>query len=205
MSKAPRKPQRDTEFVLRQSSPLSSLADAAQEFSAKCDELWVATAFVDELAVKHVIGPAVAEHANRGGKAAKVRFLTGTFGQVTRHRTFARLERLVRKGAIEARVWEGEFHIKLFIWRFGARVVAWIGSANLTAGGLQREGELVLQLTGRWAETRHKRIRSPFEREWQRARALDASFLASYKESPRSGWLLGAASSKPRSDADYPV
>jgi hypothetical protein len=49
----------DTDFVLRQSSPLSSLADAAQEFSAKCDELWIATAFVDELAVKHVIEPAV--------------------------------------------------------------------------------------------------------------------------------------------------
>ncbi|MDX2055013.1 MAG: phospholipase D-like domain-containing protein [Polyangiaceae bacterium] len=197
MSKAPSKPQRDTEFVLRQSRPLSSLVDAAQEFSSKCDELWVATAFVDELAVKHVIEPAVAADA-------KVRFLTGTFGHVTRHRTFARLERLVRKGAIAARVWEGEFHIKLFIWRFGARVVAWIGSANLTAGGLQREGELVLQLKGMWAETRHKRIRSSFEREWERSRNLDASFLANYKESPRSGWLLDEASSKPSAGRQLP-
>lgn len=188
----PRKPPRHTGFVLRQSSPLSSLADAAQEFSANCDELWIATAFVDELAVKHVVEPAVTAKA-------KVRFLTGTFGRVTRRRTFARLERLVRKAAIEARVWEGEFHIKLYIWRFGTRVIAWIGSANLTAGGLQREGELVLQIEATWGDSSSKRIRAPFDLEWQRSVPLDASFLAGYKESPRTGWLLRGASSKPRS------
>lgn len=92
--------------------PLRPLADRARTMAECADEVWIATAFVSQLAVDDIVGSAV--HAG-----AQVRFLTGTFGKVTRSRTFEAMFRLSDAGTIRVRVWHGDYHAKLFLFRKG--------------------------------------------------------------------------------------
>ena len=67
----------------------------------------------------------------------------------------------------------------------GGGSVGWIGSANLTNGGVQNEGELVLEIRGAGSTGTIRQLREAFESEWLRGRPLDAKFIKSYRESPR--------------------
>lgn len=173
-------------LVVRKNTPLSPLAKRARELSKQSDALWVATAFASDAAVSDVVGSA----AVRG---ATVRFLTGTFGRVTRLRTFKRLSRLGQTNDVQTRIWDGDFHVKLLLWRRGRRGIAWVGSANLTDRGLQNEGELMIELTGSWSDARFRALRRGFEEEWHEAQPLDEAFLRRYREAPRVGHLLRSA------------
>lgn len=95
-------------LATRKSTPLQPIAERARALSGKCAEFWVATAFVSDAAVDDVVGTAL-------DAGAAVRFLTGTFGNVTRLRTFRKLHRLARVPQMDARVWEGDFHAKLYL------------------------------------------------------------------------------------------
>jgi len=83
---------------VRRSSPAGSLGNAAIDYSEKCTELWIASAFVSPGAVDKVLTPA-------RKAAARVLLLTGTFGRHTRKDTFQKLLRLERLG-VETRIWE---------------------------------------------------------------------------------------------------
>ncbi len=169
--------------VVRTSSPLNALAERARNLSSHCEELWVATAFVSDSAVHDVIKTALSA-------ASKVRFITGTFGRVTRKRTFQHLHRLADNASLRCRIWDGDFHAKLLIWRTGPRAVAWIGSANLTDRGLQDEGELMLELSEQWDSPIIRSLRRAYQVEWARASTLDEEFLRGYHEAPRSAGFL---------------
>lgn len=160
------------------SSPLKPLAENARLLCRHADELWVATAFVSDAALQDVV-----EHALASG--ASVRFLTGTFGRDTRLRTFRHLDRLEKAGSLQARIWGGDFHAKLFLWRSGTQGTAWVGSVNLTDRGLTAEGELVAELKGSWDSAPMRSLRSGFEFEWKRAGVLDEAFLRRYREASR--------------------
>jgi HKD family nuclease len=165
------------------STPLRPLAQKARTLSASALSLEVASGFVSEDALRDILGPAIDGGAN-------VRVLTGTFGRVTRLKTFVYLQRLAVKQTASVRIWScgthEDFHAKLFIWRLrDRRVVVWIGSANLTSGGLVNEGELVCQIEG--TEHAVRSFTSAFEREWRRGEDLDEAFISSYKEAPRTG------------------
>ena len=164
---------------IRRSSLAGSLGNAAIDYSEKCTELWIASAFLSSSAVDKVLAPA------RETKA-RVRLLTGTFGRHTRKDTFQRLLRLESRG-VETRIWEhlgkGDFHAKMYLWRLsGGNAVAWIGSANLTDPGLQRPGELVLELRGQWNAPDLKKVRAAFDFEWERGIAIDKAFVRAYRE-----------------------
>lgn len=169
------------------STPLRPIASRARKLSSNCDELLVATAFVSDDAVA-----AVVESALRSG--ARVRFLTGTFGCVTRKRTFRRLHRLATRDGLDAKIWavpgSGDLHVKLFLWRQGARGIAWIGSGNLTNRGLQAAGELMAEIQDRWSGPSVLPLRRAFENEWRRGQPLDDAFLSTYREAPRVQHLL---------------
>ncbi|MEB2286422.1 MAG: phospholipase D family protein [Myxococcales bacterium] len=166
--------------------PLRPLADRARTMAECADEVWIATAFVSQLAVDDIVGSAV--HAG-----AQVRFLTGTFGKVTRSRTFEAMFRLSDAGTIRVRVWHGDYHAKLFLFRKGTSATAWVGSANLSDRGLQDEGELVVEFKGRWNDVQFRQLRRAFDADWKRSSQLDQAFLRSYREAPRSGaWLTSS-------------
>jgi len=169
--------------VLR-STPLSPLATRMRALMENCVQFDGATAFVSNDAVQDLI-----VHALDAG--AKVRFLTGTFGATTRKKTFDTLLRLGKKHAIFTRIWNcslhQNFHAKLYLWRLrNGRGVAWIGSSNFTNGGLQSEGELVVEVAGRWDGASLWRLRAGFEHEWKRGKPLSAAFVGSYEESERN-------------------
>jgi hypothetical protein len=146
-----------------------------------------------DVALAHVVGPAI-------DREARVRFLTGTFGNVTRLRTFKRLWRWSQRERLKARIWHSDFHAKLTLWRTGANGHCWIGSSNLTDQGLEREGELIAEITAPWDSVQFRKLKRAFDAEWANAVELDQAFLRSYQEAPRVGKLLnGRARTRPLS------
>lgn len=166
------------------STPLNPLAKAMRALSARCEEFIVASAFVSDDAVSDLVEVAIANKAS-------VSVLTGTYSNSTRKRTFKRLFGLHDSGKISARIWScgahQNFHAKLYVWRLKqGRAVAWIGSANFTEGGLQNEGELMLQLGGRWGDDPIVALRDSFAAEWNRGVPISKAFLDSYAEAKRT-------------------
>ncbi|MGH6900914.1 MAG: phospholipase D-like domain-containing protein [Geminicoccaceae bacterium] len=154
-----------------------------RELARRSQQFWIATAFVGGDAVEDVISTARAS-------GAKVRLLTGTFGNNTRKATYERLLELQERSGLEARIWDSgrhrRFHGKLYLWRMSdGSKIAWIGSSNFTAGGLQEEGELVLELRDQSGAGTLAQLRRFFLREWDRGQALDAAFVDRYSEAAR--------------------
>lgn len=182
---------RQMKLIVRKSSPLRPLAGRARMNSTRADELWVASAFLSDDAVVGVVEPALEACAN-------VRVLTGTFGRVTRLRTFQRLNRLGNSAALRTRIWPGDYHAKLFLWRTGRHCIAWVGSANFTGRGLQGAGELVAEVVAAWNSPPMRSLRAAFNNDWRDARDLDDRFLRDYREAPRPIGLLSPRRSPTR-------
>jgi HKD family nuclease len=173
-----------TQLQVRTSSPLKPIATRMRELSERCSELLVMSAFVSREALAHVT-EAAAE------RRAMIKVVTGTFGNVTRKVTFRDLLKLAKQKKAEVRIWaclaHRNLHAKLYIWRLANGAgVAWIGSANLTDGGVQNEGELIAEVTGGWDAPAILSLRNAFAKEWSRGTAIDDGFIASYAEAPRS-------------------
>jgi HKD family nuclease len=173
--------------VLR-STPLRPLAARARKLSTSASGIDVMTAFVSRDALLDTLAPAV----ERG---AVLRFLTGTFGNVTRAKTFKQLHRLGQKPNATVRVWDcgthRNLHAKLYIWRRAdGTATVWVGSANLTDGGLQNEGEVMLELALPAGDPSLTAVAAAYDREWERGEELSQRFLEEYRESPRDAHLL---------------
>lgn len=171
------------------STPLRPIAERMRELSEHCKKLDIATAFVSRDAVTYAVEPAI-------DNGAEVRFLTGTFGNVTRAATFRQLTNSAHRQNFTARVWgcgtHCNFHAKMYVWTLvSGEIVAWVGSANLTDGGLQNEGELIAEMEITSRSTSHRELVAAFEYEWSRGRALDEDFLRSYREATRPENLTG--------------
>ena len=178
------------------SRPLSPIADRMRDLASTARDFWIASAFLGTTAVDQIVGAAL-----QGG--ATVRLLTGTFGNNTRKSTFARLFTLQKRGRLEARIWDTgwhrRFHGKLYLWhlRRGGHV-AWLGSANLTEGGLNEEGELVLELRDSTSSRAIAQLRRAFLKEWSRGTPLDQRFLARYEEAARPAPDIRTVARQPR-------
>lgn len=165
------------------STPLRPLAGPMRELSRQCLKMWVASAFITQGAVEDILGAAI-------DAKASVHLLTGTFGCNTRKAVFEQLFAMQQQNSCEVRIWScsqhGDFHAKLYLWQMhDGSGVAWVGSANLTDGGLQKEGELLLEIRGRWDSPTLRRLRHSFEREWRRGEPLTQEIVRDYKESVR--------------------
>ncbi|NMO17428.1 NgoFVII family restriction endonuclease [Pyxidicoccus fallax] len=168
--------------VLR-NTPLRPLAKRMAWLVGQCEEFHLATAFVSKNAVEDMLSAAT-EHL------PSICFLTGTFGNNTRQATFRRLLELQNQKRLKGRIWRckahGDFHEKLYLWRLpDGQGVAWVGSANFTDGGLQAEGELIVEIRGPWDGTDLSVLRRAFEAEWERGKSLSKNFVDTYKESER--------------------
>lgn len=158
------------------------LVDRLEALCAGASEISIASAFITADLVRAALVPA----AKRG---ARVRVLTGTYANFNRKALFEGLLRHSRSEGFDARVWEGDgsgnFHAKLYVWRNGGRGEAWIGSANLTAGGMNNEGEIVLAERGPWTSPTLRMLRGAFDKAWAQGRPIDAAFVAGYREAAR--------------------
>src|SRR5579862_5347852 len=157
-----------------------------RELTSTCSQVWVASAFLGENAVDDLF-----DAAERG--SSKVHLLTGTFGNSTRRRTFQTLLKRCEVGGHEVRVWHdgthGDFHAKLLVWRGGNGLsTAWIGSANLTEGGLQNTGEVMLQVVAPWSAPIIRRLWWAFKREWRLGAPLSVEFVRTYREAKRTAF-----------------
>ncbi len=85
-----------------------------RDLATRCTAIDVLTAFVSLDAVVDTIEPAIEA-------GAVVRFLTGTFGNVTRAATFRHLHKLARAPNASVRIWDcgthGNLHAKLYVWQ----------------------------------------------------------------------------------------
>jgi HKD family nuclease len=168
---------------LHSSTPLQPLAKEMQSLSKNCVLFWGASAFVTVGAVQYVIDSALSA-------GAKTRFLTGTFGRTTRKSTFEYLLDRTKQPNFKARIWNcgshRNFHAKLYLWRLhSGEGVVWVGSANLTDGGLQNQGELIFEIRAEWDSPTIRRLRKAFTSEWRRGRGLSKEFVNTYRESKR--------------------
>ncbi len=171
-------------FIARSSTPLSPLAEMMRDMTERASDFCAATAFLSREVVDTVLAAGLAD-------GTRIRLLTGTFGRQTRKAVFRRLLTLSKRAdAFDVRVWDcgrhRNLHAKIFVWRFpNGTGVAWIGSANLTLGGLQAEGEIVFEVRQKWQGDELSVIRQAFEREWTRSFRLDETFVRNYQQSRR--------------------
>jgi HKD family nuclease len=163
--------------------PLRALDDRFELNMKEADEVWILSAFVDRASVSIL--------SDTRRPRCKIRFLTGTYANATRLRTFRALARLAHAREITARIWDcgahRQLHGKLYLWRCGRRGVAWIGSANFTESGLREQGEIVAEVRGAWNTPEIHALRAAFEKEWSLRSnlPLDATFLRRYREAAR--------------------
>lgn len=165
------------------STPLRPLAERLADLSRRSEEIAIASAFVT--------AGALADLLDQARAGARLRVLTGTFGHTTRRSTFKQLLDATRASRNQVRVWDSgahrNLHAKLYLWRLPrGRGVGWVGSANLTDGGLQNDGEVVLEISDRWDSDLLRVLRSAFEQEWQRGEPITAAFVDAYNEAPRT-------------------
>ncbi len=164
--------------------PHELLVDRVDRLCRDARAVFFASAFVGEDVIKACVEPAL----DRG---VRVHLITGIFGYANRLAMFRRVLRMSRKtDLLQARVWSRaghqQLHAKLYLWELSkGGWEAWIGSANLTSGGLNNPGELVLACTGAGAASPVRQLREGFDRLWRASRLLDAEFVAGYREAPR--------------------
>lgn len=164
--------------------PNELLVDEVDRLCRKARAVFFASAFVGEDVIKACVEPAL----DRG---VRVHLVTGIFGCANRLAMFRRVLRMSRKTKLlQARVWcragHQQLHAKLYLWELSkGGWEAWIGSANLTSGGLNNPGELVLACAGAATASPVRQLREGFDKLWRQSELLDAEFVAAYREAPR--------------------
>ena len=172
-------------FVARTSSPLHPIAKEMRTMTQQATEFWAATAFLS----LDVIDDILAAGLESG---TRIRLLVGTFGNQTRKRAFRRLMALSKlRDELIVKIWDcgrhRNLHAKIYLWKFlSGTGAAWVGSPNLTVGGLQAEGEVAFELRGPWRGQELRVVCDAFEAEWRRSTPLDEAFVGSYEESKRT-------------------
>ncbi len=106
-----------------------------------------------------------------GRKSLRVKLLVGLYNGHTETAALRKLLTLQKRagGCLEVKIAQNpRFHWKVYIFRGQRRVVAYVGSSNLTGDGLGTEGEFNLRLSGTSRDRCLVNITDTFERSWRR-------------------------------------
>ena len=100
-------------------------------------------------------------------RKVRVRALVGIAGG---HTTPSALERLCKLGKVRLVEGNGLFHVKLYLFHKASTSLAWIGSANFTGPGFEKNEEALLKTTDTaeavdWFEGRWKEIDAKWSRQ----------------------------------------
>ena len=107
-------------------------------------------------------------------KNAQIRAIVGTFGNATEPGALEILNKIGQLRIVGDR--NPMFHPKVYIFRGTRRSVAWIGSANFTRGGFERNEEIVF-------ETEDCNSASDwFEERWNKCEELSPNAIQDYRE-----------------------
>jgi HKD family nuclease len=111
------------------------------------------------------------QNALASNRRFKLRLLVGLYNGHTEGAALRKLLTLQNraKGSLEVRIARNErFHWKLYLFNTERRVVAYVGSSNLTGDGLGAEGEFNLRLMGARGDHALRNIAETFDRTWQK-------------------------------------
>lgn len=145
----------------------------------------IATAFISDDAAQML------EDALRTNKKLKsVRLLTGLYQSFNQKKDLARLLALVQKypAVVEVHLSLNLlFHWKYYHFTSVAREIIYTGSANFTAAGLEKNGEIMVKLSTAVSTKKVlSNLAAAFDKEWENSRPLAEFPLSKYKERPRA-------------------
>jgi HKD family nuclease len=164
---------------------------------SKCTEVALASGYLTLTGVKH-LQPALKQALGRGGVSVKV--LTGIKDNFTEGEALAYLLRLRSQypDRLSIRLSRNtRFHAKCYLFGIGDVSKVVIGSANLTSAGMSTDGELSVQLEGKWQNPSLLRFWGWFQRQFRSATELDERLLEAY----RNSWVDTRPNRPPNNDA----
>jgi HKD family nuclease len=106
-----------------------------------------------------------------GGKSLTIKLLVGLFNGHTEAAALRRLLSLQKQagGTLEVQIAKNSrFHWKVYIFSGHRRLVAYVGSSNLTGDGLATEGEFNLRISGTNRDRCLVNITDTFDRSWRK-------------------------------------
>jgi HKD family nuclease len=106
-----------------------------------------------------------------GRKSPKIKLLVGLYNGHTEAAALRKLLTLQKRtgASLEVRIARNSrFHWKLYMFSGPGRLVAYVGSSNLTGDGLGTEGEFNLRLSGTSRDRPLVNITDTFERSWRK-------------------------------------
>ena len=110
----------------------------------------------------------------RSAKRKQIRAIVGTFGNATEPGALEILNKIGQLRIVDGR--NPLFHPKVYIFRGTRRSVVWIGSANFTRGGFEKNEEIVF-------ETEDCDSASDwFEERWNNCKELSPDAIQNYRE-----------------------
>ena len=106
-----------------------------------------------------------------------IRAIVGLWGNLTDP---VALRTLARIGQLRGPNTGQRFHPKVFIFRGDSKSVAWIGSANFTAGGFEMNNEAVFETSDTVS------VQNWFDDLWEHTAPIDAAAIDAYAESRKN-------------------
>ena len=131
-------------FDIITNSTHTTLESQLDFYFKEAQEVCIATAFINQRAVDHLI-----QYLQNGKQKTKiVRLLVGLYGRFNSPQILAELLRIqARYSAIcKIRIASNErFHWKCYLLDTGKTQISFVGSANFTGSGISESGEMVVR------------------------------------------------------------
>jgi len=149
---------------------ISNLEDDILKEISRADELWIAAGLISSHGLSYI------ENLN-----AQIHILVG-IDLPTPPKVLRELVSWATKGKIKFKVYTFEdtfFHPKVYIWKKGSSLNAYVGSGNMTQGGWKNNVELFWHVE---KETECRKLIEWFNRNMDMGIAVDESFINDYEK-----------------------
>lgn len=144
-------------------------------------EAIVATAFIDSYSIE-ILEQAILRNKN----LKHIKLLIGLFGFFNKKDDLVRLRNLAAKHADKIQIHisrNAQFHWKYYFFKQQQKEVFYVGSANLTNGGLKENAELLLKVSPSLKDKSSiSKTLNEFGKEWENSAAISAVKLDLYNK-----------------------